>query len=528
MATAAAASARASILAAQDERLNWWYRDSCGGAASPLRGADFDSVIDDTLCALSGRASKGFALTSMLLVRNDDSNQLRAALLVDQSDKHINDAAPINWPARSLAQLQQLAALQEAIARGALPPLPPFTALLSSLDYPLQRLDSGSWCGLAPLLSNAAVRGVHADLLMPDYSFSPVAYLPNALVPPNASVAALPRGWTIERDSLWRRGAATPYAKRRREVFWRGGASSNAARRPLLAAVVRAAANASAAMRANVRACERGHCEAGEGATLAEWCDRKLLLVLPGNTFKVGHKYALLCRSLVVVLGEAARGAATAAAVDDAAAANRAAGEGKPADGSSAPPPLQPEYEQWWEAGLRDGVHLVRAATPADVPLRETAVGERWAAAVGARGAEYAYAALEPSFVLEYWHALFAGYAALFDGGGSSGGGGRRDGGAALRGPPNRHEQACASGSGRAVARGDLRPIPPAAALAEAIRSREAMEQLYRQFATVLPLRFAGVRRASDAEHGIAAVRAWLRKGPVGANSSAQEERLGH
>ena len=135
MATAAAASARASILAAQDERLNWWYRDSCGGAASPLRGADFDSVIDDTLCALSGRASKGFALTSMLLVRNDDSNQLRAALLVDQSDKHINDAAPINWPARSLAQLQQLAALQEAIARGALPPLPPFTALLSSLDY---------------------------------------------------------------------------------------------------------------------------------------------------------------------------------------------------------------------------------------------------------------------------------------------------------------------------------------------------------------------------------------------------------
>ena len=54
------------------------------------------------------------------------------------------------------------------------------------------------------------------------------------------------------------------------------------------------------------------------------------------------------------------------------------------------------------------------------------------------------------------------------------------------------------------------------------------MEQLYRQFATVLPLRFAGVRRASDAEHGIAAVRAWLKKGPVGANSSAQEERLGH
>ena len=76
--------------------------------------------------------------------------------------------------------------------------------------------------------------------------------------------------------------------------------------------------------------------------------------------------------------------------------------------------------------------------------------------------------------------------------------------------------------------RADLWPIPPAAALAEAIRSREAMEQLYRQFATVLPLRFAGVRRASDAEHGIAAVRAWLRKGPVGANSSAQEERLGH
>ena len=50
----AAASARAAILAAQDERLDWWYRDSCGGAASPLRGADFDSVIDDTLCALSG------------------------------------------------------------------------------------------------------------------------------------------------------------------------------------------------------------------------------------------------------------------------------------------------------------------------------------------------------------------------------------------------------------------------------------------------------------------------------------------
>ena len=45
----AAASARAAILAAQDVRLNWWYRESCGGAASPLRGADFDAVIDDTL-----------------------------------------------------------------------------------------------------------------------------------------------------------------------------------------------------------------------------------------------------------------------------------------------------------------------------------------------------------------------------------------------------------------------------------------------------------------------------------------------
>ena len=121
----------------------------------------------------------------------------------------------------------------------------------------------------------------------------------------------------------------------------------------------------------------------------------------------------------------------------------------------------------------------------------------------------------------------FLGSKGKGDGGGSSGGGGRRDGGAALRGPPNRHEQACASGSGRAVARGDLRPIPPPAALAEAIRSREGMETLYRSMATVLPLRFAGVRRASDAEHGIAAVRAWLRKGPVGANSSAQEERLG-
>ena len=78
-----------------------------------------------------------------------------------------------------------------------------------------------------------------------------------------------------------------------------------------------------------------------------------------------------------------------------------------------------------------------------------------------------------------------------------------------------------------AVTGADLLPIPPPAELAEAVATTEGMERLYRRFARVLPLRFAGVREASLAEHGIKAVEAWFRQGPAGLNVSAQLEGLG-
>jgi len=514
------AAARAQVLSSMRRRVEWWRTSSCGDAAPP-RHPDLDA----TLCALGGRSTR--TLTNVLLLRSE-RGRLGAAILVDQRDKHINDAKPPGWPARSLALLQQLASLQERVDAGQLPPLPPFTALLSSDDFPHQHANVSSWCGLVPLLSNSAVAGTHRDLLMPDYSFGPSAYLANDLKAPNASSTMLPRGWPAERAGLYRHGAATAWQAKQPSAFWRGAGDSSAARRTFVEAIS-AAGVLPRGMRADVHLCA-SHCSAAEGAALAEWCDHQLLLVLPGTSFKVGLKYALLCSSLVLVAGEAASGGGSGGG-----------GSGGGGGGASGVR-IHANHEQWWEAGLADGAHYLRAEQTSDVAavLAEATATQERAAAIGARGAAYAWGVLDPVFVLEYWHALLSEYAALYDwhsvdacgrGGARSGSG---DGSTS-----SRHEETCLRGgisvdahercghTQWALASAEVQPIPPPAKLAEAVRTSEGLERLHRHFATVIPLRFAGVREARSAEHGIAAVATWLRKAPAGINMSAQLERLG-
>lgn len=128
----ATASAREAVFAALQERLRWWQSESCGGSTPPSpRAPD----VDATLCRL-GTQTKGFVLTNQLLVRNLHG-RLHAVILIDQRDKHLNDTKVSWWPARSLAQLQQLAELQARVDEHSLPALPPFTVLVSSHDSPV-------------------------------------------------------------------------------------------------------------------------------------------------------------------------------------------------------------------------------------------------------------------------------------------------------------------------------------------------------------------------------------------------------
>eukprot|EP00966_Prymnesium_polylepis_P274195 6334441-Prymnesium_polylepis.1 len=125
-------ASRACILDDLRTRLDWWRHSSCTGGPPASRTPD----VGATLCRIGaqGRSSK---LTHMLLVRSlGDGSRLRAAILIDQGDKRLLDGpdgrlSGSTWPARALATLEQLAELQQQIDTGALPPLPPFTAIIN-------------------------------------------------------------------------------------------------------------------------------------------------------------------------------------------------------------------------------------------------------------------------------------------------------------------------------------------------------------------------------------------------------------
>ena len=510
-------SPRQCVLACLERDLEWWRRSSCRRQAPRSKRSP---ELDATLCRLrsQGGELKSRVLTNMVVVRSIDGN-LSAAVLHDPGDPF---GPSRHWPARAVAVLLQMASLRDRIMDGALPPLPSFVAVINPHDHPQQHART-DWCGLLPLLSNARVQGAQRDLLAPDFSFGADSYLTNTLSDLGVH-ASVPTGWPEARERTYRAGvAAGPFGARRRVLYWRGGRThpQRAKYATALASDVGAALRTEAAVAPDVVLCGR-HCSRTEGKPTHEWCAHQALLALPGASFAVGFKYALLCGSLVV------RGAQAAASCKR----------------------CLKEYAQFWHAGLRENEHYVTSHRPSDLPrvlqralpppstasrdassslqqpppppppsraAAQNGSGVASAAAIARRGAAYTYDVLEPAFILEYWHALLSGYARLhsprswgshpllsrgspeaattFDGNGQP--------------PISADERRCAlwhksGGVARlhatpAVAASDFVPIPSLAALRAESRTPGGLVRVYRRFAHLLPPRFAGTNASAIA-----------------------------
>lgn len=157
-------AAKKCVFANLERSLEWWRSGSCEGGPR-LSLVD----IDASLCRIRALGPRQ-VLTNMMLLQSV-GGRMSAKILLDPADER----GPMrHWPARPVAAIQQLAVLQDQIDSGRLPQLPDFVAVLNPHDAPYQSV-SRSWCGLAPLLSNSRVDGLHHDLLMPDFSFAPIS-----------------------------------------------------------------------------------------------------------------------------------------------------------------------------------------------------------------------------------------------------------------------------------------------------------------------------------------------------------------
>ena len=314
---------------------------------------------------------------------------------------------------------------------------------------------------------------------MPDYSFASTVYLTNALVNMSEG-SALPQGWPDERASVYQAGIRAKWAERRQTLFWRGGLT-HPQRQKYADGLNARRLRLPGGLAPDALLCAK-HCSSDQGVPPAAWCDSRLLLSLPGHSFAVGFKYTMLCGSLVV------RGAAGAC--------NTSVCE-------------EEEFAQWWQAGLRENEHYIVSKEVEDLPQILSRAGlASEAEATGRRGADYAFNVLNPAFVLEYWHALLSGYAALHEwkfplttvN--------------ACEQPPlrpplpisslNSLEQACLKGARTrqckmgdgfrlAAESSDFVPILPPEIVASESRSKAGLERMYRRHARVLPGRFGGV-----------------------------------
>lgn len=410
-------------------------------------------------------------LTNLMMVRSSNG-RLSASVLLDPGDER----GPMrHWPARTVAALQQLAAVQQRIDDGLLPPLPNLTAILNPHDSP-QQFARTDWCGLAPILSNSRVSGENRDLMMPDFSFAPYGYLTNMIDANMSGTSAVPRGWPIERQAIYEAGRRLPFGEKRRSLFWRGG-ETHEQRRVYSTAVAKHTVSMPPEVATDVHMCG-AHCTLSAGVPPEAWCDHKQLLSLPGHSFAVGFKYTMLCSSVVV----------------------RGAHADVPCETAKHACPRV--YEQFWHAGLKADEHFIASHAVEDLPTAvRTADRHPAAAQIAARSADYAYHLLDPDFISDYWHALLKGYASLFDW--------------AIaehaspadvcerphrKAPQHPAERVCFRGpKGMCYLKllGDRTddafvPIPAAAAMARECNSTLGMQRLYRRFTRVVPLRFTG------------------------------------
>ena len=470
-------AARQCVLNNLERDLAWWKnRRNCPRNEPP--------DIDGTLCRLRMLGDRQ-VLTNFMLVRSHNG-RLSAATLLDPGD----DKGPMrHWPGRTVAAVQQLAAVQERIDAGLLPPLPNLTAILNPHDEPYQfaRTD---WCGFAPILSNSRVSGENRDLMMPDFSFAPFGYLTNMIDANMSNSASVPRGWRVEREAIYRSGRRTPYSQKQRALFWRGG-QTHTQRKIYSGAITRRNVTLPSEIGTNVRLCG-SHCSLSAGVAPEAWCDYKQLLSLPGHSFAVGFKYTLLCSSLVV----------------------RGAHADVPCEKQRTCPRV---YEQFWHAGLRTDEHFVSSHNVDDLPdVVGAADRNPQASQIAARGSNYAYHVLDPDFISDYWHALLKGYAALFDWSRDADRGPTKPDTPAdvcerdhRKRPLNPQENVCFRGpKGGCFLKllGDRAddgfvPVPSVAALAAECNTTAGMMRLYRRFARVVPVRFTGGGNVSASAH---------------------------
>lgn len=326
--TETTAAARQCVLHNLERDLSWWrkQKSECGAMRPD---------IDGTLCRVRAQHPRS-VLTNMMLLRSVNG-RLQAMILQDPGDER----GPMrHWPGRPVAAIQQLAAVQQRIDDGRLPPLPNFTAILNPHDSPYQ-FARFNWCGLAPVLSNSRVSNENRDLMMPDFSFAPFSYLTNIIDANLSAALSVPRGWPVEREAIYRSGQRLPYSAKRRVLFWRGG-ETHEQRRVYSKAVSGGELRLPSAVQQDVKLCG-AHCSLEDGVPPEAWCDRQQLLSLPGHSFAVGFKYTLLCSSLVV------RG-------------SHAAG----CDEASCPR----VYEQFWHAGLSAAEHFASSRSVAPLQQR--------------------------------------------------------------------------------------------------------------------------------------------------------------
>jgi hypothetical protein len=477
---ATTAAARGCIMDSLQRDLKWWRTESCHGR--PEQPISHVPDIEATLCRVRAQ-NPHTVLTNMMLLQSRGGN-LSALFMVDPGDER---GPRRHWPGRPIAAIQQLAELQQRVHEGALPPLPDFVAILNPHDQPQQMAPNG-WCGLLPILSNSRTAGAHRDLLMPDYSFASTMYLTNSLLNMSQG-SALPQGWPDERASVYQAGIRAEWAKRRKTLFWRGG-PTHPQRQTYADGLSASSLRLPNGLAPDAFLCDK-HCSSGQGVPPAAWCENRMLLSMPGHSFAVGFKYTMLCGSLVV---RGATGACNTSACED-------------------------EFAQWWQAGLRENEHYVASKEVDDLPQVLGRVGlASEAEAIGRRGADYAFNVLDPAFVLEYWHALLSGYAALHEWKFPL-----TTLNACKRPPPrpglpigslNKLEQACLKGPRtgqcqmgdgfRLVAESeDFVPIQPPEIVASESGSKAGLARLYSRYARVVPGRFGGVsdinREARDA-----------------------------
>lgn len=461
-------AARQCVLNNLERDLSWWRKRK--GCSSNLLD------VDATLCRLRMQGPRN-VLTNMMLVRSVHG-RLFASILLDPGDER----GPMrHWPARTVAALQQLAAVQQRIDAGLLPPLPNLTAIVNPHDSP-QQFTRTDWCGFAPILSNSRVSGENHDLMMPDFSFAPFGYLTNMIDANMSGSSSVPRGWPIEREAIYASGRRTSYAQKRRSLFWRGGVTHEQ-RRVYSQAIMNKTIAMPPEVTSDVFLCG-AHCTLSAGVPPEAWCDHQQLLSLPGHSFAVGFKYTMLCSSVVV----------------------RGAHSDVPCEAAKHACPRV--FEQFWHAGLKADEHYIVSHAVPDLPAAvRRADSHPEASQIAARSADYAYHLLDPDFISDYWHALLRGYAGLFD---SSHDASSTPAEVCERphrkAPLSPEERVCFRGpKGSCFLKmlGDrsdnaFHQVPSATDIARECSSTTGMQQLYRRFTRVVPLRFTGGGNVSN------------------------------